>query len=133
MAKENLILIFIYFIMPIIGLAVYIRLALKMKKEIDVPPYFSMFCLFYLDGSVLIIILNSLFWKWSGMDSLGLLFLMFAGPIMMGIIAFINYKKKEISIFHKWAFFLSSFYFIYFFACKIDKYYRIQIDKMNKE
>ncbi len=85
-----------------------------MREEIDDPPYFSMFFLFYLYGGVLVIILTSLFWKLSGMTAILTFFLMLAGPVITGIIAIYNTKKKNDSVYHKWVFYSSASYAVVF-------------------
>jgi len=119
MAPVYFIPIFIYFILPLTGLAVYIKLAMKMQWETDDPPYFSMFFLFYLYGGIFVMILTSLFWKVSGMVSILAFFLMLAGPVISIIIAVCNIKKKNDSIYHKWIFYSAVFYTVIFIGLLI--------------
>jgi hypothetical protein len=52
-------------------------------------------------GGLLLVILTSIFWYWSGMASLGCLFLVAPAPILMLIIAYKNYKLRSISLYHR--------------------------------
>jgi len=110
MEKNHSIGMFIYFIVPLIGLAMYIKVALKMKDDMDDPPYFSLFFLSYIYGGILILILTSLFWKVSGLIVVLTFFLILGGPIITSIIAIINYPLKEDSKYHKIIFYSSGFY-----------------------
>ena len=88
--------IFIYLIVPFLGLMAYILLVHKMLNEhFPNPPYLSYFFIFVLYGGLLQIILTGLFWRWSGMASLGAGFLIVMGPIVMGFIISNSRKKKK--------------------------------------
>jgi len=110
MTIRYLIPVFIYFIMPILGLVTYLKLALKMHSQIDDPPYFSLFLLFNLYGGIVVILFTTLFWKWSGIASLFSFFLLLIGPLITCIIAIYNNEKKYKSIYHKWIFYSAAFY-----------------------
>lgn len=94
-------LVFIHLILPIAGIVAYIRLLRKMRREqVSDIPKISLFMLFFIYGSVLTVILTGLFWKWSGMSSLGLAFLTFVAPIIFSIIAWQQRNHTGISSYH---------------------------------
>ena len=99
---------FVHLAIPLIGIAVYVFLVKRMKKE-EIPdaPIAQLFWLFGTYGVVLILILTSLIWKWSGMASIGAFATMTIGPIIAGISAFSVYKKRRFTNYHKWTYFLS--------------------------
>ena len=98
---EIIIAITIHLVIPLTGLLIYLGLVRKMKKEkITDPPTIDLFLIFSTYGGLLLVTLTTLFWKWSGMASLGAFYLILVAPVIMGVIAFINYKKKELSIYH---------------------------------
>lgn len=94
-------LVFIHLILPIAGIIAYIRLLRKMRREqVSDIPRISLFMIFLIYGGVLIVILTELFWKWSGMSSLGLAFLVFVAPIICSIIAWQHRNHTGISNYH---------------------------------
>jgi Mn2+/Fe2+ NRAMP family transporter len=96
--------ILIYFVIPIAGLVAYIMLVKRMKSELDSVPYFSLFFLFLVYGVLLLIILTGIFWKVSGLLLISIFFLSFPAPIITGIITLFTYRKRELSVYHKWIF-----------------------------
>lgn len=107
------IVIFIYLIVPFLGLMAYILLVRKMLNEhFPNPPYLSYFFCFFLYGGILQILLTGLFWRWSGLASLGAGFLVFLGPIIMGLIISNTRKKRKLTIYHNYAFKLARNYII---------------------
>lgn len=104
----------IYIIIPLMGLLSYLNLIRKMNREHVVqPPTLGLFFLFVNYGGLLLVILTSLFWKWSAMASLGSFYLITVAPVVVGIIAYRNYKLRLQSTYHKWAFRSAvSYYFI---------------------
>jgi FtsH-binding integral membrane protein len=92
----------IHVITPIIGLLGFLFLKKKILKEsIENPPLIDLFFIFSIYGGILLIILTELFWKWSGMASLGAFFLTIPGFVIMAIIGYRNYKFRHVSIYHK--------------------------------
>ena len=112
---EIIIAVTIHFITPLIGLIIFILITKKMKsgKVID-PPTTELFIIFSTYGILIISILTTFFWKWSGMASLGAFYLILIAPFIMGIIAYRNYKRKELSIYHLRIYKAGLFYFIIF-------------------
>ncbi len=96
--------ILIYFVIPIAGLVLYIKLVTKIQFEIDSVPYFSLFFLFLIYGGLLLIILTGIFWKVSGLLLISIFSLSFPAPIITGIITLFTYRKRELSVYHKWIF-----------------------------
>jgi len=72
-----------------------------MKNEgIKDPPTTSFFFIFGTYGLLLMILLTSMFWYWSGLTSLGTFALILVAPFIMGYIAYYNRNKHEISPYH---------------------------------
>ena len=105
--------LFIYAIVPLGGLALFIKLVDKMETDNIVnPPVGELFLIFSTYGGLLLVALTTLFWEWSGMASLGAVFLVLGGPILMGIISYRNFKLRYESKYRKWTFLTGLFYFI---------------------
>jgi len=105
--------IIINLIIPMAGLLTYIGIIRKIKKErINNPPIIDLFLIFATYGGFLLVILTDLFWEWSAMASLGAFYLFIGGPIVMGIIAYRNYKIRHISQHHKWSYLCGLIYCI---------------------
>ncbi|MDH6308631.1 fatty acid desaturase [Dysgonomonas sp. PFB1-18] len=96
--------ILIYFVIPIAGLVLYIKLVTKMQFEVDSVPYIRLFFLFFIYGGLLLIILTGIFWKVSGLLLISIFFLLFIAPIITSIITLFTYRKRELSVYHKWIF-----------------------------
>ena len=77
------------------------------KDEILDPPNMSLFWIFGTYGVALILILTSLFWKWSGMASIGAFASILFGPIIMITAVAKNFKKMKQSVYHKLVIYLS--------------------------
>jgi hypothetical protein len=91
----------IHLLIPLAGLLFYLRLIKKIKKEnIENPPTVDLFLIFSTYGGLLLVTLTALFWKWSGMASLGTFYLILGAPIVMGIIGYRNHKNKDLSKYH---------------------------------
>lgn len=86
--------------------------------QIKDPPVISFFIIFATWGSLLVLVLTSFFWYWSGMATLGLAYLVFLAPIVMGVIAVFAYRKRQSSRFHRSAF-IASVSYIAIIACVI--------------
>jgi hypothetical protein len=112
---EILTVIFIHLVVPLIGLGLFIKLRNRMTKEqINNPPTIELFIIFATYGGLLIVTLTSLFWTWSGLASLGTFYLILGAPLIMGIIAFRNYKLRRESKYRDWIFKSGILYFIIF-------------------
>jgi hypothetical protein len=87
-AKEIIIALMIHLIIPSVGLFYFLRLKKQMKSEnIENALIQELFLIFATYGGLLLILLTTLFWKWSGLASLGMFYLILGAPIIMGIIA----------------------------------------------
>ncbi|MEZ4804464.1 MAG: hypothetical protein R2852_02975 [Bacteroidia bacterium] len=82
------------------------------REKVENPPIIDLFLLFSTYGGLLLVILTAYFWKWSGLTLIGALYLFYLGPIVMGSIALINYRKRKVSNYHLWTFRLGLLYFI---------------------
>jgi len=66
-----------------------------MKKDnIQNKPEVELFMIFATYGGLLLVILTELFWKWSGMASLGTFYLILGAPIVMGLIFYRHNKTN---------------------------------------
>ncbi|MFC5625529.1 hypothetical protein [Algoriphagus winogradskyi] len=102
---DIIIAVAIHLVIPLIGLLMYLRLLRRMKtEEIPNPPAIDLFLIFATYGGLLLVALTTLLWAWSGMASLGMFYLILVAPIIMGVIAYRNYKKKELSTYHLWTY-----------------------------
>ncbi|MBK7970363.1 MAG: hypothetical protein IPK08_16270 [Bacteroidetes bacterium] len=101
--KETIIALSIHLILPLTGLLSFLRLKKQLKKE-NIPnaPITELFIIFATYGVLLLVVLTTLFWQWSGMASLGTFYLILAAPIVMGIIAYRHRHTKTISKYHYW-------------------------------
>lgn len=98
----TLIFLFLFLTSPIVGLIAYIRLIRKMRKEqVALIPRGSIFALFFIYGGVFMEILTGLCWQWSGMSSLGLMFLIFIAPIICTTIAWRQRHNIKLSNYHR--------------------------------
>ena len=110
-----IIALIVYFIIPLAGLLLFLRLKNRMKNEhIQNAPITELFIIFATYGGLLLILLTSLIWPldWSGMASLGCFYLILGAPIIMGIIAYRHRQSKNISRYHNWIFLSGLLYFI---------------------
>src|ERR1043166_7845048 len=97
--------VLIHLVTPASGVAAYIWLCVHMhKRDISDPPYLAYFFLFFVLGGWLMIVLTALFWYWSGMASVGGLFLAFISPFIGAVFAVLLYGDRSASAFHRWAF-----------------------------
>jgi hypothetical protein len=105
--------IFIHLVVPLIRLGLFIKLRNRMtKEEINNPPTIELFIIFATYGGLLLVTLTSLFWTWSGLASLGTFYLILGAPLIMGIIAFRNYRLRHESKYRDWTFKSGILYFI---------------------
>ena len=103
----------IHLVIPLSGLLVYFGLIRKMKREkVENPPTIDLFLSFATYGGLLLVTLTTLFWKWSGLASLGSFYLILGAPIVMGIIAYRNYKNRQLPKYHLWTYKAGLLYFI---------------------
>lgn len=110
--KDIITAILIHLIIPGAGLFIYWILYKKIEKEqIYNPPIKELFLIFATYGGLLLVLLTSLFWMWSGAASLGVFYLVLVAPILMAIIAIRTKNNRNISRYHRWAFTASVLYF----------------------
>ncbi len=98
----------VHFIVPVIGVLLFIFLCHKIRKQnIPHPPIVPWFNLFFTYGGFTTVILTEFLWVWSGMASLGCFYLLLVSPWIMlaQLIYLIPYR--QLSLFHLWAFRLS--------------------------
>jgi hypothetical protein len=81
-------------------------------KRIPEPPVAEIFMLFFTYGGLLMVVYTSFFWEWSGAASLGAFYLILGAPIIMTIIAYKQFRKRNISKYHKWTSNLAMGYFL---------------------
>jgi len=113
MTLTIIIAIIIHLLVLFIGVFLFLRLKRKIAEaEIINPPVIDIFFLFVTYGGLIFVTLTTLFWKWSGMASLGTFYLILAAPIIMSIISYRQYKKQKLSKYHKNTFLLGIIYFI---------------------
>jgi hypothetical protein len=102
----------IHLVVPLIGLFFFFRLKWNMKKEkIQNPPVIELLSIFVTYGGLIMVVLTTLFWQWSGAASLGMFYLVLGAPIVMGAIAYGLYRIKEESKYHKWIYNLALLYY----------------------
>lgn len=82
---EGLTGLLIHLVVPLAGMAGYAMLAVKLRQQgasaLFLAQLFLIFCCW---GGLLMLVLTSLFWRWSGMASLGAGFLFLIAPFLMG-------------------------------------------------
>lgn len=112
-STEIVMAVAIHLVIPLTGLLIYLRLIRKIKREkVEKPPAIDLFLTFATYGGLLLVTLTTLFWKWSGIASLGSFYLILGSPIVMGIIVYRNYKNKQLSQYHLWMYKTGLLYFI---------------------
>jgi hypothetical protein len=111
--KESIIALSLHLILPLTGLLCFLRLKKQLKKE-NIPnaPTTELFLIFATYGGLLLVVLTTLFWQWSGVASLGTFYLILAAPIVMGIIAYRHRQTKSISKYHYWTHISGLLYFV---------------------
>lgn len=111
--NEMLIPILIYLALPFSGLLLFALLVLKMYNEkIRNKPIAELFVVFLSYGGLIVFILTTLFWYWSVLALIGLLYLAFIAPILHLIIIIYLRKELKTSVFHKWIYRSLLLYFI---------------------
>lgn len=95
----------IHLVVPAAGLQWFLWLRDDMREEqVESPPVIPLFIIFATYGGLLLVILTTFFWYWSGMASLGLAYLLFLAPLIMLVLAWRLYPQRKLSRFHKAAF-----------------------------
>jgi hypothetical protein len=95
----------IYFLIPAVGFGLYESLCSRMNAlNTPDPPRLALAILFGTYGGWLLVVLTEMFWFWSGLASLGTIYLIAVAPIVLGLLAVQLYPKRTLSRFHKLAF-----------------------------
>lgn len=114
----------IYFIAPICGLIGFLHLCEKMKKEkIANSPVEELFGIFWIYGTLFVVFLSALFWGWSGVALLGMIFLVFVAPFLMAWISIRLRNKKGISKYHLFVLNAAMLYFVVLPVCLVVLYF----------
>lgn len=96
------------FLVPLLGLMMFLWLCRRMKrKAVQSPPILAFFVLFATCGGWLIVLLTDLFWKWSGMASLGVFYLTLIAPFVTAGFALSLRKRRRLSPYHQTAYIAS--------------------------
>ncbi len=112
-AKEIISVIAIHILIPCLGLVYFMQICKKMKNEnIINPPIYELFLAFLSYGGLILVVFTDLFWQWSGMASLGMLYLILVAPFVNGIITYTLRQSKKVSKYHKWTYYAGLLYFI---------------------
>jgi hypothetical protein len=99
------------FLVPLLGVIVFALLCRRMRRtHVQSPPFFSYFVLFATFGGWLMACLTALFWKWSGMASLGVFSLILVAPFVTAGVAFSLRNRRDLSGFHQSAYMVSITY-----------------------
>lgn len=99
------------FLVPLLGVIVFALLCRKMSRmDLQSPPFFSYFILFATIGGWLVVFLTAFFWEWSGMASLGFVYLVFVAPLLTAGAAFSLRHCVALSVFHRVAYIASIVY-----------------------
>ena len=102
---QILIALFIHVLTPIAGIACFILVSRRARREgASRLLQAELFFLFTLYGGWLLVLLTSLLWEWSGMASLGAIFLLFIAPFALAPIALHLWRSRNSSLIHLRAF-----------------------------
>jgi hypothetical protein len=129
---EIIIALTIHLLLPLIGLNYFIQVRKRIKnEEVQNAPIIELFIIFATYGGLLLVTLTTLFWKWSGMASLGSFYLILGAPIAMGIISYRHRKTRKDSKYHKWTYLLGILYFAIASATFLILYVVIEYLRIN--
>ena len=112
-AKDIFIALIIHLIIPLTGLLFFLRIKRQMKIEniINAPTH-ELFIIFSTYGGLVLVLLTTLFWKWSGMASIGTFYLSIIAPILMILVCYRQFKFKNKSYYNLIAFWAGLLYFL---------------------
>ncbi len=103
--------ILVNFAVPLAGLKVFLSLRERMlERQIERPPVVPLFIIFATYGGLLMVVLTVLFWRWSGMASLGVFYLVLVAPIAMTVLAVMLFRQRRLSPYHFGSFIASGIY-----------------------
>ena len=78
----------IYVLTSILGLLVYFALIRTMRStKVVSAPELPFFILFFTSGGWLLVLLTVWFWEWSGLASIGMLYLILIAPVLTALMA----------------------------------------------
>lgn len=110
--EDGFLALIIYLVLPLVGLLYFIKTNRTMHEDGVVNgPSMEMFIIFATYGGLLLVSLTTIFWKWSGLASLGFFYLILAAPILMTIISVRHRKTRKTSKYHRFVFLSSLLYF----------------------
>jgi len=102
---STLIPIAIYVLVPFGGLRLYQAVNARMgRMNVPDPPRVVLGILFFTYGGWLLVILTDIFWYWSALASLGVLYLIAVAPVVVAGTTARLYLIRNLSGFHKLAF-----------------------------
>jgi hypothetical protein len=105
--------IIIHLIVPALGILAFAVLNRRMARaQIASPPTLSYLNLFVTFGGWLFLTLTILFWEWSGMASIGFMFLVCVSPIVTAVLTVNLHRQRQESSFHRYAFAASFSYIL---------------------
>jgi hypothetical protein len=103
--------ILVNFAVPLTGLKVFLSLRERMlQRQIERPPIVPLFIIFETYGGLLMVVLTVLFWRWSGMASLGVFYLVLVAPIATTVLAVMLFRQRRLSPYHFGSFIASGIY-----------------------
>jgi hypothetical protein len=79
-------------------------------QRIERPPVVPLFIICATWGGLLMVVLTVLFWRWSGMASLGFFYLVLVAPLVMAVLAVVLYRQRRLSTYHLGSFVASGIY-----------------------
>lgn len=112
-AKELIIGLIIHLFLPLAGLLYFLRIKKQIEHEnITNAPIIELFAIFATYGGLLLVILTTFFWQWSGMASVGIFYLILGAPFVMGYILYRHRETKDFSRYHKYIYKAGQLYFV---------------------
>lgn len=130
MENTTFIPIFIYFFLPLLVLALYVRIIDRMKQEgVDNLPVFTLFIALFMYTMPVLFILGDLTCGWF-ISFFGLLSIILTGPIIMFLNAVALYNKREETTSHSWIYSASAAYIMYMLLLAIITYTIVAIKGM---
>lgn len=104
---------FVFLLPVIIWLTIYQLILWRMRKQqISSIPHKSILSLLFIYGGIALEVLTGMLEMYSGMSSLGLLFLIIGAPIICGIVIWANKDNAKLSVYHRAILFAARFYLV---------------------
>lgn len=111
--QQILTAIILFLVIPAFGVAFFLNIYIDMKaRKVVRAPVPDLFLVFATYGGLVILILTALIGEWSGLASLGTVYLGFGAPIVMGCIMYRQKKNLSVSQYHLWTFRVALLYFV---------------------